>query len=384
MSETRRLDPHRRLRAAVLTVGALALVICAATAPTALPQLLHSYLIGWLFFLGLSLGSMGVLMMQHLTGGRWSAPVLPYFAAALAPLPLLALLFILLALGAGHLFPWAAPHPPVSALDKSWYLSRGFFELRAAVVLVAWLILAFLLRRGHHFAALSALGLILYLLTMTLAAVDWIGSLQPRWSSTALGLIVITGQGLAAFAFATGCATVTEVRAARTRAFGLPPLLTAERSGDLGNLLLSFVMTWAYLAFVQFLISWAEDLPRENVWYLPRMSGSGGVLGLALILLQFAVPFALLLFRALKRDPRVLAAIAGLLLLAGWLNIVWLISPSLVPSDPAPRWTDIAATIGIGGLWAYLVLRDLALRPAAIAASSSAGSSTQNGSGAAS
>jgi hypothetical protein len=111
------------------------------------------------------------------------------------------------------------------------------------------------------------------------------------------------------------------------------------------------------------------------------MAGSGGVLGLALILLQFAVPFALLLFRRLKRDPRVLAAVAGLLLFAGWLNIVWLVSPSLVPSDPAPRWTDVAATIGIGGLWTFLVLRDLALRPAAIAVSSSAASGSDGSGG---
>ncbi|HEY6823851.1 MAG TPA: hypothetical protein VI195_05385, partial [Steroidobacteraceae bacterium] len=252
------------------------------------------------------------------------------------------------------------------AMDKTWYLSRGFFELRAALILVAWIVLALLLRRGQQLTRVSALGLIVYVLSMTVAAVDWIGSLEPRWSSTALGLVVVTGQGLAAFAFATACATLSAIRAARSHADERPPLLSAERCGDLANLLLTFVMTWAYLAFVQFLITWAEDLPRETVWYLPRLAGGGGVLAIALILLQFALPFTLLLFRALKRDPRVLAGIAALLLLSSWLNVTWLIAPSLARSQPILRWTDVIATVGVGGLWAYAVLRDLAFRPAAI------------------
>jgi hypothetical protein len=365
MSEPPRPDRHRALRWSMLALGGLALAICAAAAPGALPQVLRSYLIGWLFFLGVSLGSMAALMMHHLTGGGWSAPVRSYFSAALAPLPLLGLLFAIIALGAAHLFPWAAPQPPPATLAKSWYLSRGFFELRAALLLVAWVVLALLLRRGQQLSVVSALGLIIYVLTMTVGAVDWIGSLEPHWSSTALGLIVVTGQGLVAFAFATACAALGETLG-RKRPRDCPAALTAARCGDLANLLLSFVMTWAYLAFVQFLITWAEDLPRETVWYLPRVAGGWGVLGLVLIVLQFALPFTLLLFRAVKRDVRALAGIAGVLLVSGWLNVVWLTAPSLAAHDPALRWTDLLATLGIGGLWLYVFLRDLACAPAAI------------------
>ena len=357
---------------AALALGLLALVICAAAATAQLPQVLRSYLIAWLFFLGLSLGSMGALMMHHLTGGAWSAPVHRYFAAALAPLPLLAVLFSILALGAAHLFPWAAAEPPPHALEKTWYLSRGFFEIRAALALGVWLVLAQLLRRSQHLTAVSALGLIAYPITMTVAAIDWVGSLVPRWSSTALGLVVITGQGLAAFAFATGCATLVAIRSTHRRSNVPAPALTAKRCGDLANLLLSFVMTWAYLAFVQFLIIWAEDLPRETVWYLPRIAGGWGALGIALVLLQFALPFALLLFRKVKQDVRGLAAIACLLVLSSWLNLLWLIAPSLAPERPAILWTDIVATVGIGGLWLYAVLRDLAFHPAATPAASPA------------
>jgi len=372
MSESPRLEQYRRSRHTALLVGVLALAICAALAPRALPQVLRSYLIGWLFFLGLSLGSMAALMMHHLTGGGWSAPVHRYFAAALAPLPLLALLFIIPVLGAPQLFPWAGPQPSAVALAKAWYLGRGFFELRAALVLTSWIVLALLLRRGQHLVGVSALGLIVYILSMTVAAVDWIGSLEPRWSSTALGLVVVTGQGLLAFAFATVCATLSDIQAARTHTQQPPRVLSAERCGDLGNLLLAFVMTWAYLAFVQFLITWAEDLPRETVWYLPRLAGGGGALALALILLQFALPFVLLLFRDLKRNPRMLTGIAALLLLAGWLNVVWLIAPSLAGSQqPALHWADVIATIGIGGLWLHAFLRGLASRPEPVVATSS-------------
>lgn len=377
------LGRHRPPRgAAALALGLLALAICAAAATVELPQVLRSYLIAWLFFLGLSLGSMGALMMHHLTGGVWSAPVHRYFAAALAPLPLLAVLFTIIAVGAVHLFPWAAAQPPPHAVEKAWYLNRGFFDVRAVLVLVVWLVLARLLRRGHQLTAVSALGLIAYPVTMTLAAVDWIGSLVPRWSSTALGLIVITGQGLAAFAFATGCATLGAIgrTQGRTRTHAPAAELTAERCGDLANLLLSFVMSWAYLAFVEFLIIWAEDLPRETVWYLPRLAGGWSALGVALVLLQFALPFALLLFRKLKQNVRGLAVIACLLVFSSWLNLLWLIAPSLAPNHPAVLWTDVAATIGIGGLWMYAVWRDLALRPtAALDASSAADAGARGG-----
>jgi hypothetical protein len=326
-----------------LALGVLGLIACAAAAWQQLADVLQAYLLAWLFFLGLTLGSLGALMLYELTGGRWGQPVKDRFKAALAPLPLLVLLFIPLIIGMSHLFPWAqGPHPNAAgAEDKSWYLNKDFFGIRAAFILAIWLVLAWWWRHARHRTAACSVGLIIYFVSMTVAAVDWIGSLEPKWSSTALGLIVVTGQGLGAFAFAV--LTTAFVRPSRG--------LTQTQCGDLGNLLLTFLMTWMYLAFMQFLIIWAEDLPRETVWYLPRLQTSWRYLAIVLVVAEFALPFALLLSRSLKRDPRTLAFIAALMLFAHWLNVGWYVMPSLHPTGFAFHWVDLAATVGIGGLW---------------------------------
>jgi hypothetical protein len=350
-------EPQLRARRGALAAALLGVLACVLAAQQDSAQLLHSWLAAWLFFLGLSLGSMGALMMHHLTGGGWSEAVHRYFAAALAPLPLLALLFVPIAAATGQIFPWASA--PVRATDwvgkaKAAYLTDGFFVARAIVLLLAWLAVAALLRRyrarPQPLVALSAVGLIVYFLTMTVAAVDWIGSLEPHWSSTALGMVVTVGQGLGAFALAVGCAT-RPLQGARP---------SPARCGDLGNLLLAFVMTWMYLAFVQYLVTWAEDLPRETVWYLPRLETGWRWLALAVIAAQFALPFSLLLFRRLTRDARTLGAIALLLLAGNWLNAEWLVLPSLAHARAALHWTDGAVTVGIGGAWLYVFLRALA------------------------
>ena len=341
-----RASPHlpwREGRSALVWfyLGVLGLLACLACSWWQLTEVLNAYLLAWLFFLGLTLGSLGTLMMYELTGGEWAQPVKTCFEAALAPLPLLVLLFIPLLLGMSHVFPWAGGSVATarSIQSKVWYLNGAFFAIRATLILGVWLLLIWWWNRGRRRATVCSIGLVVYALSMTVAAVDWIGSLEPRWSSTALGLIVVTGQGLGAFAFAV-CAT----------AFAHPERLRAQ-CGDLGNLLLTFLMTWMYLAFMQYLITWAEDLPRETVWYLPRLQTSWRYVALAVVIGQFALPFTLLLFRSIKRDPRRLAWIAGLLLVSHWLDIGWSVMPARHPLGLSLHWTALAPTVGVGGLW---------------------------------
>ncbi|MFO1465672.1 MAG: hypothetical protein U1F35_04390 [Steroidobacteraceae bacterium] len=314
--------------------------------------MLGSWLAAWIYFLDVSLGSLAVLLMHRLTGGVWILPIERYLRAALVPLPLLSILFVPVLFASFHLFPWStqtAPGGPMSF--KTAYLAAGPFIARSLIALAAWCLLAWRLRgRRAPGAGLCAAGLIVIALSVTWSAVDWIGSLEPQWSSSILGLVDITAQGLAAVAFVTLCLT--------WRRTPEPP--GAEECGDLGNLLLTFVMTWAYLAFVQFLIIWAEDLPRETNWYLPRVQQSWVYLSLIVVCGQFALPFALLLFRRLKRDPRGLALIAALLLLAHAGYVFWLIVPSLAPQGWNLAWTDPVALVCIGVPWVYLVSRDLA------------------------
>ena len=345
-----------RGRRGLLIAAIVAFLLCALLARGQPLRTLSSYLFAWLFFLGLSLGSLGALMMHHLTGGRWSAPVQRYFVAALAPLPLLALLFVPVALGMAQIFPWVGGHwaDGDSAPFSAAYLTTRGCLVRSGVALITWCVLAWLLRtpaERKRAGALSAAGLLFYALTMSWAAVDWIASLEPHWSSSVLGLLVLAGQGLAAFALATLCATGASRNG---HAAG------ADECGDLGNLLLTFVMTWMYLAFVQFLIIWAEDLPRETSWFFPRLQGGDwAILTFLVVAGQFVLPFVLLLFRRLKRDAAWLGRIALLVLVSDWLYGAWLILPTTQPAGPLLAVSDLAATAGVGGLWCLAFLHGL-------------------------
>ncbi len=342
---------HVSWRAWPLVVGLVGLLLCALRLPAQPQDTLASYLFAWLYFLGLSLGSLGVLLIHNLTGGSWSRPVHRYFMAALAPLLLLTLLFVPVALGLSHLFPWTAQATPDVALPhfKSLYLNIPSFLVRSAAALLAWNLLAALVRARQDGGA-NAIALIVYTISMTWAAVDWIASLQPQWSSSALGLVIITGQGLGAFALATFCAT--------TNRKPTPPLQPLE-CRDLGNLLLTFVMTWMYLGFVQFLIIWGEDLPRETIWVRPRLQTSWVALTLVVVGGQFALPFVLLLFRTVKQRAPRLGGIALAVLVSNWLYAAWLILPSVRIAGLRFAWTDLTATLAVGGLWLHVFLRRL-------------------------
>ena len=349
-----------RRRAWALGVGTIALAGCLVGFWSGAQKMLAAWLAAWLYFLGLSLGALAALMIHHLTGGDWGRPVRRYFEAMLAPLPMLAVAFVPLAVGLRKLFAWAHE-------EDGAYLTRDFFIVRAVIYFVLWILFAhFLARAGRdqkRAIGLSAAGLMVYVLTATLAGTDWIASLTPRWASTNLGLIVVTGQGLGALAFAVAAGAGLSVR--YRSASGEPWFVTRERGNDLGNLLLTFVMTWMYLSFMQVLIIWAEDLPRETVWYLPRLEGEGRYFALAVMLTQFAIPFTLLLFRQVKRDIRMLLAVAIWLLAAHLADVTWLVLPSVwnTGSALAGAGLVVLATIGIGGIWLFLVTRDLARRP---------------------
>jgi hypothetical protein len=340
----------------MLASGAVGLIVWAALLHGHPTEALAAYLFVWLFFLGLSLGSLAAILIHNLTGGHWSAPVDRFFRAALVPLPLTTLLFLPIALDLSALFPWAGGLSPDGALAhfRALYLTRTGFLARSLIALALWNALTLHLRyravhSGH--TALSAGGLIAYALSMSWAAVDWIGSLQPRWSSTALGLVVITGQVLGAFAFATYCAT-------RAQSDGRTSV-RANEGADLGNLMLTFVMTWMYLAFMQFLIIWGEDLPRETIWVLPRLQSPWLLLTAGVVLGQFALPFGLLLFRSVKRSASRLGGVALLLLLTQWLYNAWLILPSVRSATPHVIAPSLIATVAVGGLWLYVFLRAL-------------------------
>lgn len=310
-------------------------------------ELLRSYLFAWLFLLGISLGSLANLMVHSLTGGRWGEPVRPAWIGAARLLPLVAVLFLPILAGVGKVYPWAA--------DPGRYLNVPFWIARSIAWLAIWALLAAAFLRADRASVdpanggspgarrVAAMGLIVYALTVSLAAVDWIASLTPTWYSSSFGLVVGTGQMLAGAAFGIAMAAFFARPAADEP--------TRLRFHDLGNLLLMYVLTWAYLAYTQFLIIWSENLPREIHWYVPRVQTGWAWLGIFLIAFHFFLPLLILLSRSAKRAPCVLGAIAAGLLAAHLAEAFWLVVPTFRTAGFSIGWTDPAAIAVPGAVW---------------------------------
>ena len=320
-----------------------------------------SYLFAFMFWLGVALGSLAILMLYHLVGGEWGFAVRRVFEAAALTLPLLLLLFFPLLFGLEVLYPWA--RPAAVAADpllqhKSAYLNPAFFSIRAAVYFAIWIGMALLLNRWSHeqdrtgdpaparkMRELSRFGLVLYMLTMTFASIDWVMSIEPDWYSTIYGLIYVAGQGLAGFSIAILTAGLLSRYEPLSRA------VTPARFADLGGLLMTFVMFWAYIALSQFLLIWSGNLPEETIWYVRRSQGGWNWVIIFVIALQFVLPFLLLLAREVKRATLALAALALLILFVHLIDLFWLVVPPFRPSGIGIHWLDLAAPIGLGGVW---------------------------------
>jgi hypothetical protein len=332
--------------------------------------LLHGYLFMWLFLLGISLGALVNLMIHALTGGRWGEPIRPPLIAAARLIPVVAILFIPVLIGAVRIYPWAE--------EPGRYLNIPFFAVRSLAYLVIWIVLAIVFLGADRATVdpasggalrarrIAAGGLVVYALTMSLAAVDWIASLTPHWYSSGFGLVVCVGQMLAAMAFAVAFAAYRTRRPVGDPGPGWGALPEEGRDAvrlrfnDLGNLLLMYVLTWAYLAYTQFLVIWSENLPHEIHWYVPRMQTGWAGLGFFLIAFHFFLPLAILLSRTAKRSPALLGAIAGALLVAHVADVYWLVIPSSRPEGFTLAWGDGAALVVLGALWTWLWRREMA------------------------
>jgi hypothetical protein len=286
----------RRARTPILLVGIAGLAGCAVGAFTMPVQFFRSYLFACVFWAGLALGSLAVLMLRYVTGGAWGVPIRRPLESATRTLPLVALFFVPLLFGLKSLYPWARPEEVARdplLHHKAAYLNVPFFLGRGAIYIAAWLALAFFLNRWsrrqdtapgpevtRRLQLVSSGGLVVYGLTITFWSIDWLMSLEPRWYSTMYGVLLMAGQALAALAF------VTAVTILLARYQPMSDVLSGEHLHDLGKLLLAFVMFWAYVSFSQYLIIWAGNLPEEIPWYLKRLQGGWGWFGIALFVAQ--------------------------------------------------------------------------------------------------
>ena len=359
-----------RLQQRALTVGILGLAVMMFGASASPAQFFRSYLVGYLFALGVTLGCLGLLMLQHLTGGHWGVVIRRPLESATRTLPVLAVLFVPLGFGLRQLYAWTGPmEKPLSRFQMSYLTIPGFLT-RAAIYFAIWIVLMLLLNSWslqqdakperalrRKLQMLSGPGIVLYVFTMTFAAVDWVMSLSPHWSSTIYGFLFVGGQAVSAMALMIAVAVLL------AQSEPMSGILQPRHLHDLGKLLLAFVMLWAYFAFSQLLIIWAGNLPEEIPFYMKRLRGGWGALGVLILLFHFALPFFLLLSRDLKRSARLLPRLAVAVIFMRLVDLFWMTAPEFSPDAFRVHWMDVAAPAGIGGIWLAYFAWQLKGRP---------------------
>ena len=346
-----------------LILGVLGVIGCVIGGVLQLDTFLRGYLIAYMFWTGLSLGCLALLMVQYLTGGLWGLVIRRFLEAGAKGLPLMAVLFLPILVFRTHLYGWMLE--PLKA--NQWYLNTPNWIIRYVLYFVIWLLLLYALTNWSkrldqpydiypRFQALSGVGCVLFALTTSFAAVDWVMSLDPHWGSTIYGLIFLVGQGLSALCFSIIMLTIA------TRYEPYAEIVKPMQFHDIGKLTLAFVMLFAYFSFSQWLIIWSGNLPDEISWYLQRIRGYWGIIILAIVLLHFALPFAMLLSRDLKRSGRRLLPLALLLMFMRMVDIYWYVIPNFKDVAIFSIWYVIAP-IGVGGLWLTYFFYNLRQRP---------------------
>lgn len=333
-------------------------------------QALRSWLFGTVFWGGIGVGCLGLLMLQYLTGGAWGVVIRRVIEAGSRTIPLFALLFIPLIWLTKNLYLWTSPGKDELLNYRAAYLNHSFWGIRAIVYFFLLSVMAYLLNKWSmekektgdweilgKMSRFSGPTMVLFALVVSFMAIDWVMTLDPHWFSTIFGLLFVVGWGLSALAFTIAILAWLSDKEPMNRILG------KRHFHDLGKLMLALVMVWAYFNFSQYLIIWSGNLPEETPWYLTRMKGGWGVMGVILIVFHFAFPFLVLLNREYKRTGKWLAVMAVFILVMRLIDLYFLIGPSpMFGSHDAGfhiSWMDFAAPIGIGGIWLWWFLSEL-------------------------
>jgi len=352
-----------RLQNRAFMVGAVALLLSLYGALSSPERFYSSYLMSFMLVLGLTLGSLGLVMLQHLTGGHWGIIIRRPLESATRTLPLVVAFFLPIALiGVKYLYgAWLNPEElrkePLSEFQQS-YLTLGRFELRAFIYFVIWLLLMYVFNRlskeqderpedrvlRRRLKMLAGPGIILYVFAMSFAAIDWVMSISPHWASTIYGFLFVAGQLISSMSLMIAVVVLL----ARTEPFSA--VLQRRHLHDLGKLLLAFVMLWAYFDFSQLLIIWSGNLPEEITFYRTRLYGGWGVVAVLVLIFHFFVPFFLLLSQSLKRSNKLLPRVALWLIFMRLVDLFWMTRPEFT-SRAVPSWLDLLLPIALGGLW---------------------------------
>jgi hypothetical protein len=349
------------LQRRLLVAGGVGLAVSSIGLVTDTAQFFQSYLMAYIYVLSATLGCLGLGMIHQLSGGAWGVVTRRLIGASSRVLPVLTVLFVPIVLGSHSLYEWT--HADAVANDeilqkKQLYLNLPFFVARAALYFLVWNALVHFLNKwsleqdrspdpriAKKMQALSGGGLLAFGLTVTFASFDWMMSLDPHWYSTIYGVLLMGGQGLTALAF------IIVLLVWLSRRPPLDAVVAPVHFHDLGNLMLAFVMLWAYFSFSQYLIIYSGNLPEEVTWYMHRLFTGWRFVALALVVFHFAVPFLLLLSRRMKRTPELLVKIAAAILVARLIDLFWLIAPAFHRDGLVVHWLDVALPVSMGALW---------------------------------
>jgi len=352
-----------RLQQSALAIGGIALILALFGAVRS-PELFYpSYLMSFMLILGLALGSLGLVMLLHLTSGHWGIIIRRPLESATRTLPLVAAFFLPIAfIGMKYLYgAWLDPEKvkkePLSDFQRG-YLTHNGYLTRAVIYFAIWLLLMFIFNRlsrqqdadredralRRRLNMLAGPGIIVYVFAMSFAAIDWVMSLSPHWASTIYGFLFVVGQLISSMALMIAVVVLL------ARAEPLAGILQKRHLHDLGKLLLAFVMLWAYFDFSQLLIIWSGNQPEEISFYRTRLYGEWGVVAVIVLLFHFFVPFFLLLSQDVKRNAKLLPKIAVWLIFMRLVDLFWMTRPEFT-SRAVPTWLDIVLPLALGGLW---------------------------------
>ncbi len=372
-----------RIRTIALGVGGIGLIVWSIGCYFNAEQALRSWLLGFIFWGGIGIGGLGILLLQYLTGGAWGVVIRRTVEAASRTLPVIFILWLPLALGVTQLYEWThLPPDDYTVIHRGDYMTPLWWIVRGVIYFALLGIMVYFLnhwsaeqdKSANYEDAAKWLGkatafsgptMVFYALVVTFAVVDWVMSLDPHWFSTIWGLLFVAGWGLSCFCFAVVVFAFLSDKAPMSHVLG------KRHFHDIGKLMLALVMIWAYFNFSQFLIIYSGNIPEETGWYLVRMSGGFGYIAWALVLFHFAFPFLILLQQDFKRKPKMLASIALFILFMRLVDMFYLISPNpriatggvSLPFIESFSWLDIAGPVAVGGIWLWYFLGQLMSRP---------------------
>lgn len=347
-----------RIQLGAIIVAVIGIVFSLFGMQANLDRFFQSYLVSFVYWLELSLGCLGFLLIVNVVHGAWGIAVQRVFAAGARTVPLMALLFLPLLFALDRLYPWYSA--PETLYFNTPYLSPTFFLVRAALYFVVWTALAVGISQWLYnhdragkpvsqlgLARVSAIGLVFFVLTSGFAAIDWTLSINPDYFASGYGWLANARMGLGAIALALIVVGIIGKPDVLEKRFKRPI------TRDLGMLLTATLLLWGYLEFIQGLIAWYGNLPWEAAWYAARVTGGWRWYVVGLTALHFAIPFALLIMPDFKQKVGRLVAVATLLFVMRYATIFWVVMPEFYPLAGI-HWIDVTLVLGMGGLWVLL------------------------------